>query len=73
MQCVVIRAYCHIVHYSDWSSLGLGTAVESSHSVVCTSKHLTSFAVLVEINGPQVGHQGRYASDLYVKYASLKM
>ncbi len=40
--------------YSDWSSNGVDTEVDEDGNVVCISTHLTSFAVLVDVNGPEV-------------------
>ena len=38
--------------YRQWSSNGLSTTVNTSNNVVrCVSTHLTSFAVLVDVNG----------------------
>jgi hypothetical protein len=36
----------------QWSSSGLNTTVDSSSNMIrCVSNHLTSFAVLVDVNG----------------------
>ena len=45
-----------VVHHSNWSSVGINTTLENRRSVTCTTTHLTSFAVLVDVNGPQVNH-----------------
>lgn len=41
-----------MLYVRQWSSSGLNTSVDTSSNMVrCVSNHLTSFAVLVDVNG----------------------
>ena len=52
----------YIFHYSGvppggWSSIGLSIENSTNTTITCTSTHLTSFAVLVDVSGAsQVCH-----------------
>ena len=40
------------MYVRQWSNSGLNTSVDTSSNMVrCVSNHLTSFAVLVDVNG----------------------